>query len=119
MSSKLREMRSLHAKVSSYFMVDQNRPVEISSLVLADPTGKSWLDYGVLIDDPKLGVRDGTQLKVNISLPPHHRSRRNDSRRRRRARVAGFHRLPPMTPNSRRSSWPAGFPSSPALTNWD
>lgn len=64
---KLREARALHSRVSSYFMVDQNRPVSISSLVLTDPTGKSWLDYGVLIDDPKLGVRAGTQLKVNIS----------------------------------------------------
>jgi TolA-binding protein len=48
-------------------MVDQTRPVGISSLVLADPAGKSWLDYGVLIDDPKLGERSGSQLKVNIS----------------------------------------------------
>jgi hypothetical protein len=30
------------------------------------PTGKYWLDYGVLIDDPKLGQRDGSQLKVSI-----------------------------------------------------
>jgi len=65
--SKLREMRSLHEKVSSYFLVNQDRPVEISSLVLADPTGKYWLDFGVLIDDPKLGQRDGSQLKVGIS----------------------------------------------------
>ena len=65
--SKLREMRSLHAKVDSYFLVNQDRPIEITSLVLADPTGKSWLDYGVLIDDPKLGQRDGSQLKVSIT----------------------------------------------------
>jgi GWxTD domain-containing protein len=64
---KLREMRSLSARVNSYFMVDQDRPLGISSLVLADPAGKSWLDYGVLIDDAKLGQRDGSQLKVNIS----------------------------------------------------
>jgi GWxTD domain-containing protein len=64
---KLREMRSLHARVSSYFMVDQDRPLGISSIVLADPGGKSWLDYGVLIDDPKLGQRDGTQLKLGIT----------------------------------------------------
>jgi hypothetical protein len=64
---QLREMRSLHASVSSYFMVDQNRPLGISSLVLSDPLGRSWLDYGVLIDDAKLGQREGSQLKVNIS----------------------------------------------------
>lgn len=64
---KLQEMRSLHAKVSSFFMVDQNRPVGISSLVLTDPAGKVWLDYGVLIDDARLGIRDGAQLKLAIA----------------------------------------------------
>jgi GWxTD domain-containing protein len=63
---KLREMRALHAKVNSYFMVDQSRPLALSSLVLTDPTGKSWLDYGVLIDDARLGRRDGSQLKIAI-----------------------------------------------------
>jgi GWxTD domain-containing protein len=65
--SKLREMRSLHAKVNSYFLVNQDKPIEISSLVLADPMGKSWLDFGALIDDPKLGQRDGSQLKVHLA----------------------------------------------------
>ncbi len=65
--SKLRELRSLHAKVNSYFLVNQDRPVEINSLVLADPAGKYWLDYGVLIDDQKLGQRDGSQLKLSIA----------------------------------------------------
>jgi GWxTD domain-containing protein len=65
--SKIREMRSLHEKVSSIFLVDQKRPIEITSLVLADPTGKYWLDYGVLIDDPKLGQQDGAQLKLSVS----------------------------------------------------
>jgi GWxTD domain-containing protein len=64
--SKLREMRSLHAKVDSYFLVNQDKPVEITSLVLADPTGKYWLDFGALIDDPKLGQPDGSQLKLSI-----------------------------------------------------
>jgi GWxTD domain-containing protein len=64
--SKLRELRSLHARVESYFLVNQDRPIEIDSLVLADPTGKDWLDFGILIDDPKLGQRDGSQLKVSI-----------------------------------------------------
>jgi GWxTD domain-containing protein len=63
----IREARSLHASVKSYLLVGQNRPVSVNSLVLTDPTGKSWLDYGVLIDDPKLGVRAGAQLKVNMS----------------------------------------------------
>ena len=92
--SKLREMRSLHAKVNSYFLVNQDRPVEISSLVLADPTGKSWLDYGVLIDDPKLGQRDGSQLKVSISYRLTTAIRRNHPGRRRRARLCRLRRHP-------------------------
>lgn len=64
--SKLREMRSLHAKVDSYFLVNQDKPIEITSLVLADPTGKYWLDFDALIDDPKLGQPDGSQLKLSI-----------------------------------------------------
>jgi GWxTD domain-containing protein len=65
--SKLRQMRSLHEKVNSIFLVNQEKPVEISSLVLADPTGKHWLDFGVLIDDAKLGQRDGSQLKIKLT----------------------------------------------------
>ena len=54
---RIRTMRSLHEKVTSVFRVDANRPIEVTSLVLADPIGKYWLDYGVLIDDPKAGAQ--------------------------------------------------------------
>ena len=64
---RIRTLRSLHEKVTSTFRVDANRPIEVTSLVLADPAGKYWLDYGVLIDDPKLGQTDGAQLKVSLS----------------------------------------------------
>ncbi len=64
---KLREQRSLHERVNSYFLVNQEKPIEITSLVLADPAGRDWLDYSVLIDDPKLGQPDGSQLKVSIT----------------------------------------------------
>ncbi len=64
---RIRTLRSLHEKVTSIFLADPNRPVEVSSLVLADPAGRYWLDYGVLIDDPKLGQPDGAQLKLSIS----------------------------------------------------
>ena len=65
---RIRELQSLHAKVSSYFLVNQDQPLEIRSLVLADPVGKYWLDYGVLIDDPKFGHREesGSQLRVSV-----------------------------------------------------
>ena len=64
---RIHALRSLHETVSSHFLVNQDRPIDVSSLVLADPAGQSWLDYGALIDDPKLGQRDGSQLKIHIS----------------------------------------------------
>ena len=64
---KLREQRSLHANVTSYFLVNQEKPVDVSSLVLADPAGKYWLDYGILVDDAKFGQVDGSRLKLSIS----------------------------------------------------
>lgn len=64
---RIRTLRSLHEKVTSIFRVDANRPIEVTSLVLADPAGKYWLDYGVLIDDPKLGQAEGAQLKLSVS----------------------------------------------------
>jgi len=66
---RIRELRALHEKVSSIFLVGQERPLDLTSLVLADPTGRYWLDYSVLIDDPKLGKPDaaGSQLKLSVS----------------------------------------------------
>lgn len=66
---RLREMRALREKVNSFFLVNQDRPLDLTSLVLADPTGRYWLDYSVLIDDPKLGKPDpsASQLKLSVS----------------------------------------------------
>ncbi len=66
---RIRELRSLHEKVSSFLLVNQERPLDLTPLVLADPTGRYWLDYSVLIDDPKLGKPDasGSQLKLSVS----------------------------------------------------
>jgi len=64
---RIREMRSLRAEVSSYFMVAQDRPLDISALVLADPTGKYWLDYAVLVDDSKLGNLDASNGQFKVS----------------------------------------------------
>ena len=64
---KIRQLRALRANVTSYFLVNQEKPVEITSLLLADPAGKYWLDYGILIDDQKFGQVDGARLKLSIS----------------------------------------------------
>jgi GWxTD domain-containing protein len=68
---RIRELRSLKATVSSYFLVSQDKPLEISSIVLADPTGKHWLDYAVLIDDPKLGKVDADKGQLQLSVAYH------------------------------------------------
>jgi len=65
---RIRELRSLRAKVSSVFLVTENKPLEIASAVLADPTGKYWLDYEVLVDDPKLGKVDASREHLNLSV---------------------------------------------------
>lgn len=66
---RIRELRSLREKVSSLFLVNQERPLDLTTLVLGDPSGRYWLDYSVIIDDPKLGTPDaaGSGLKLNLS----------------------------------------------------
>ncbi|HEY6390309.1 MAG TPA: GWxTD domain-containing protein [Bryobacteraceae bacterium] len=65
---RIRELRSLRAKVSSVFLVTQNKPLELATMVLADPTGKYWLDYEVLVDDLKLGKLDAPREHLNLSV---------------------------------------------------
>lgn len=66
---RIRELRSLREKVSSYILVAEDKPLEIDSIVISDPLGQYWLDYSVVIDDPALGKLDPTtgQLKLSIS----------------------------------------------------
>lgn len=64
---RLREARYLKAKVTSWFLVQQDKPLEMAMLPLADPAGNYWLDYGVLIDDAKLGIPDSTETKLTLS----------------------------------------------------
>ncbi|MBZ5609353.1 MAG: GWxTD domain-containing protein [Acidobacteriia bacterium] len=65
---RIRALRSLHEKVSSYFLLAQDKPLEINSIVLADPTGRYWLDYGVLVDDAKLGKLDSSTGQLQLSV---------------------------------------------------
>ncbi len=52
---RIREMRSLRGEVQSYFLVSQDRPLDVEAFVVADAEGQYWLDYSVWIDDEKLG----------------------------------------------------------------
>ena len=66
---KNRQERALSESVRSFFLVADQRPLEVSSVVLTDPTGRSWLDYSVSVDVPDLGVigKDGATLGVTAS----------------------------------------------------
>jgi GWxTD domain-containing protein len=66
--SRIRELRSLRAKVDSYFLVAQDKPLDIGAIVLADPLGQYWLDYAVTVDDVKLGVADAATKQFRLAL---------------------------------------------------
>ncbi len=65
---RLREQRYLRAKVQSWFLVQQEKSLDIPTLVLSDPAGQYWLDYAIFVDSEKLGRRDSAakQLVVNF-----------------------------------------------------
>ncbi len=65
---KIREMRSLQAHVTSYFMNADQRPLDVNTLVLADPAGQYWLDYSVSIDRPELGKAASDDKSLNVAL---------------------------------------------------
>jgi GWxTD domain-containing protein len=52
---RIHTARELRAQVSSWFLVNQERPLDLSDIVLRDFAGSYWLDYAVLVDDPALG----------------------------------------------------------------
>jgi GWxTD domain-containing protein len=67
---RIHEMRTLRAKVSSWLLLAEGRPLDINPIVLADPLGQYWLDYAVSIDDETLGERDpmGKELIVSSAF---------------------------------------------------
>lgn len=52
---RIRAARELRAKVSSWFLVGQDKPLDLTDIVLKDFAGSHWLDYAVLVDDSALG----------------------------------------------------------------
>ncbi len=67
---RILELRTLRARVKSWFLVTQEKPLDVAALPLSDPSGQYWLDYGVLITDPELGrpTPDGTSLLVSAGF---------------------------------------------------
>jgi GWxTD domain-containing protein len=57
---RVREARQLQARVTSWFLAPDERPLEAAVAVVADTRGEYWLDYAVLIDDERLGRPGGS-----------------------------------------------------------
>lgn len=56
---RVREARQLQAKVTSWFVVPEERPLDTTVAVTADSEGEYWLDQAISIDDESLGHPDG------------------------------------------------------------
>jgi tetratricopeptide (TPR) repeat protein len=52
---RLREARSLRERVKSWFLVNQQRPVDATHFVWTDASGQLWLDYAFRVDSAELG----------------------------------------------------------------
>jgi len=56
---RVREARQLRAKVTSWFLVPDERPLETTVTVTADGEGEYWLDQAIWVDEESLGHPDG------------------------------------------------------------
>jgi GWxTD domain-containing protein len=65
---RIRQLRALHESVRSFFLVADQRPLDLTSIVLTDPTGQSWIDYSVSVDVPELGIPAPDNQNLNIVL---------------------------------------------------
>src|SRR5579871_339286 len=67
--NRIRQLRALHESVHSFLLVADQRPLDLSSVVVTDPAGQSWVDYSVLVDVPELGIvsGDGNDLNIDFS----------------------------------------------------
>jgi GWxTD domain-containing protein len=64
---RLRNLRELRAKVTSWFLVADHQPLDIDAILLTDPIGQRWLDYAVLVPEAELGTVTGDQLSVSLT----------------------------------------------------
>ena len=64
--SRIRQLRALNESVRSFFLLADQRPLEMTLIVVTDPAGQPWIDYSVLIDAPELGsiAPDGKGLMI-------------------------------------------------------
>ncbi len=67
---RIRETRFLRERVNSWLLLQDQRPLDLSYIVLTDPIGQRWLDYSVLVDQERIGRADpsGDNLIVNAGF---------------------------------------------------
>ena len=66
---RIREMRFLRERVNSWLLVADQQPLDLATIVVADPARQLWLDYGVLVDQPKFGRAEAAgNLVVNAGF---------------------------------------------------
>jgi GWxTD domain-containing protein len=64
---RIRELRSLRETVRSYLINEDNVPLNSKVIALTDPSGESWLDYGIAVDSPTLGIVDQKAATLTLS----------------------------------------------------
>ncbi|HKX00256.1 MAG TPA: GWxTD domain-containing protein [Bryobacteraceae bacterium] len=64
---RIRELRAERSRVTSFVLLNQQAAVEVSTLVLCDPEGQSWLDYALWINDEKFGKADSNGRDLHVT----------------------------------------------------
>ena len=67
-SKQLKELRDLQAHVTEYMLSPDQHPLDLSTLVLADPDGQYWIDYTVSIDRPELGKPAADDKNLGLTI---------------------------------------------------
>ena len=67
---RIRQLRSERAMVTSYLLLNQEDALDLSSMVLTDAEGQTWLDYSIWINREKLGQVDanGHDFKIDTGF---------------------------------------------------
>jgi len=55
---RIRQLRAERALVTSYVLLNQEDALDLSTMVVSNAEGQSWLDYSIWIKDEKLGRAD-------------------------------------------------------------
>jgi GWxTD domain-containing protein len=67
---RIRQLRAERAMVTSYMLLNQEDALDVSTMVLTDAEGQTWLDYSIWINREKLGKADanGHDFKIDTGF---------------------------------------------------